>query len=437
MTRSVAQILANPTSAERSSVGDLIDLINKRRARRSIARRADAQGHGPHLASHPETSEDELALDPIKRESSPGTQPRENADSHLSHHRPLIKRVVGDGEPLAEQLEELQISGGRQLRRREKAEARARLEREEAIAAEERRKAEERRRSEAAKAEAERRDRCWRGTPTAGLFPGLSAEWEEKVNRALNTSSVTAITPGTGTTLTRRDFGTLLPQAGTVDSSSGWLNDNIIMGYLEHVVKYGNEKSGVTRGQTPRYHAFVSQFYNKLAGEGPASVHRWCSRARIDGERLLQVEHVFIPVNPGSHWTLLVVSPTKQTIEYLDSLSYGTHARYLRLAREWVQFELGDKFVESEWHIHVTPSSQQANGSDCGVFAITNAKMIMLGWDPERAFKPDDAALQRRRILAELINGGFDGDFAPPMAPNGSLAALSSALGSPKRQRGG
>jgi hypothetical protein len=436
MMRSVAQILANPTSDERSSVGDLIDLINKRKVRRTITRRTNVKENQSRIfTSHPDTSEDELVQDP-RKEISPGTQLRANLDTHLSRPRPLLRSATRDGEPLAEQLEELQISGGRQLRRREKAEAKARLEREEAIAAEERRKAEERRRAEAAKAEAELRNRGWRATPTSNLFPILSTEWSEKVNRALNTSSITAITPGTGTTLTRRDFGTLLPQAGTADSSSGWLNDNIIMGYLEHVVKYGNEKSGIARGQTPRYHAFVSQFYNKLAGEGPASVHRWCSRAKIDGERLLQVEHVFIPVNPGAHWTLLVVSPKRQTIEYFDSLSYSTYAKQLRLAKEWVQYELGDKFVESEWHIHITPSSQQANSSDCGVFTVTNARLVMLGWDPEKAFKSDDAALQRKRILAELINGGFDGDFTPSMDPNGSLAAFSSALGSPKRQRG-
>ena len=56
---------------------------------------------------------------------------------------------------------------------------------------------------------------------------------------------------------------------------------------------------------------------------------------------------------------------------------------------------------------------QQDNGSDCGVFAITAAKMLTLGLNPIYSYSAQDMPIQRQRILAEMMNQGFVGDFLP------------------------
>lgn len=54
----------------------------------------------------------------------------------------------------------------------------------------------------------------------------------------------------------------------------------------------------------------------------------------------------------------------------------------------------------------------QDNGSDCGVFLLTNAKAIALGIEPT-AFGAQDTILLRRKIVAEIMNGGLHGELSP------------------------
>lgn len=55
---------------------------------------------------------------------------------------------------------------------------------------------------------------------------------------------------------------------------------------------------------------------------------------------------------------------------------------------------------------------QQSNGSDCGVFTCTNAKMVLMGLDPME-YDGSDSEIQRTRMAAELLNGGLKGDLEP------------------------
>ena len=259
-----------------------------------------------------------------------------------------------------------------------------------------------------------------RRLPTESVLKPLTPEWEAKLLDILGkrASEVVAMTSA-GNELDRRDIGKVLPQPGTTDDPSGWLNDNVINGYLDSIVDHGLKARGHRRGETPKLHAFNSAFYKNITERGVESVKRWSRRPKISGKDLLKVEHVFIPVNVGgAHWTLLVVSPAWKRIEYFDSL-HGSSGAAIRNAKAWIKMELGEAWNEREWEVVEDPAlrgrgkgPRQANGSDCGVFTITTAKMISLGVDP-MAITAGDMPLQRKRVVVELVNGGFFGEFEP------------------------
>jgi len=263
-----------------------------------------------------------------------------------------------------------------------------------------------------AEAEEERKKTGVRRMPTEKVIKPLSAEWERKVDAALAAGDGAQLaTTSTGNRLKRKDFGTVLPVAGR-DRAGGWLNDEIITGYLQAVVDHGQAMTNSTgRGKTPKYYAFNTFFYSNIRDKGVESVRRWAARGKVGGKALLDVERVFIPVHEHSHWTNIVVGPMARTIEYFDSMG-GSPRRYVANVKAWLRQELGPAYVEEEWAVVNSSSPQQQNGLDCGVFAATTAKMIMLGIDP-MAYGHEDIPTQRRRMVAELLNGGFHGAFEP------------------------
>ena len=253
----------------------------------------------------------------------------------------------------------------------------------------------------------------------------LPQTWNGKLQATMakGQKSTVARTCLSGTDISRYDVGRVFPQPNSVDPSSGWLNDAAITAYLEAVVKYGNDKNGGhKRDSTPKYHSFNNYFYNNLAKAGGyKNVQRWAKRAKIAGKDLLKVEYVFIPINVSeSHWVLAVVSPARKTIEHFDSM-HGRSSSIINNIRAWLEGELGSSYVEDEWTVMGDESGRykdkgkgptQDNMCDCGVFTITTAKMVMLNIEPE-SVQAEDMPLQRRRIVAELINGGFTDDLQP------------------------
>ncbi|CAI7619174.1 unnamed protein product [Penicillium manginii] len=236
----------------------------------------------------------------------------------------------------------------------------------------------------------------------------LSYEWLNRVSDAMRSSSGCAVarTPS-GDDLYPRDIATCL-------KTLSWLNDEIINSYLTVLVQYLRQSTGNAGNERPRFHAFNTFFYTTLRDKGYQGVRRWANRAKIGGEGLLDVQTVFIPVHESSHWTLLVVRPADRAIEYFDSLDrMGRQgARQVKNIKEWLRGELGAKYDDDEWNVLPSVSSQQDNGSDCGVFLLTNAKAIALEIEPT-AFGPSDTQNLRKKIVAELMNGGLHGDFCP------------------------
>lgn len=366
-----------------------------------------------------------------------GTRSRSRSEEHpeekaaLERKRAEEKALREKRKEEAKARRERREAEAREQKEREEAEERARRERaaqEEAQRAQEeaqRAQEEAERRAQTEREAAEEREEVdARRVPKETLIQPLSPEWTRKVQDALRKrmTDQVATTVTSRTMITRRDIGKLLPQAGTGDDPAGWLNDEVISAYLEAVVAHYHTSIGHQRGETPKIHAFNPFFYTNLKRQGGYSnVRRWAGRAKIGGNDLLKVNFVLIPANVGgNHWTLVVVSPVNKTIEYFDSLHFS-NLNPVHTVRLWLAGELGAAFKPEEWTVKETESGQhgghgqgpsQDNGSDCGVFACTTAKMVALGVDP-MSYGAADMPLQRRRIVAELINGGFVGEFAP------------------------
>lgn len=208
-----------------------------------------------------------------------------------------------------------------------------------------------------------------------------------------------------GDPLTRKDLASCYIQGS-------WLNDEVINAYLAILVDYLRRSHGnAGRHDKPLFHAFNTFFFSNLRDKGYQSVRRWANRAKIGGEDLLNVDTVFIPVHNHAHWTLMVVKPSERTIENFDSLG-SVSKRHVDLVKTWLRGELGASFVEEEWAVLGSESPQQTNGSDCGAFLLSTAKAVAVGIDP-LSYGPEDIPLLRLKIVAEVVNGGLDGDFEP------------------------
>ncbi|KAJ5200359.1 Peptidase C48 SUMO/Sentrin/Ubl1 [Penicillium cf. griseofulvum] len=250
--------------------------------------------------------------------------------------------------------------------------------------------------------------------PTGQPVRLISPEWLAKLQRALQSGQGQAVAKSlAGDDLYQRDIVTCI-------RSEAWLNDEIINAYLGLLVHYLRQSHGnLGPKERPRFHAFNTFFYSTLRDKGYDGVRRWANRAKIGGVGLLNVDTVFIPVHESSHWTLLVIRPEERTIEYFDSLG-SRGPRQVKNVKQWLRGELGAKYKDEEWTVLPSVSSQQDNGSDCGVFLLTNAKAITVGVEPT-AIGPRHIALLRRKIVAELMNGGLHGEFNPQDRSTGAV----------------
>ncbi|KAL4808621.1 hypothetical protein BDV18DRAFT_132812 [Aspergillus unguis] len=234
----------------------------------------------------------------------------------------------------------------------------------------------------------------------------LTEEWETRVEEAMRfPNNKKVVDTLSGDPLTKKDIATCFTRGA-------WLNDEMINSYLAILIDYLRRKDNNNgRHDKPLHHAFNSFFFSNLRDKGYESVRRWASRAKIGKENLLNVNTVFIPVHNSAHWTLIVVKPRDRTIEHFDSLGSLSH-KHVETVKTWIRRELGDLYVDDEWKVEPSHSPQQDNGSDCGVFLLSTAKAIALNIEP-LSYGANDTALLRRKIVAELMNRGLEGAFAP------------------------
>lgn len=295
--------------------------------------------------------------------------------------------------------------------RRKAEEERRRREEEERRAAEEQRIAAARRKEEERQREtARRRDARVAAlglrVPTRAIITPLSGTWESRVTGIHSSveGRELARTPD-GTPLSRRDFvERLLPP-------TAWLNDNIIIGAIQHIGDLVNEKAGATK-ENPKCATFTSYFYPRLESAGPTNCARLMRRAGVRKDNFKDIESILIPICSGNHWTLAAVLPQKRAVLHMDSLRGGRgNPSVTNKILEWVKATLGDDFVASEWAAVNVDGPVQTNGWDCGVFTITNGLCMALGLDPKEAYAARQLTSARTMLAAILLNGGFTGDF--------------------------
>ncbi|KAI5239037.1 cysteine proteinase [Aureobasidium subglaciale] len=221
-----------------------------------------------------------------------------------------------------------------------------------------------------------------------------------------------------GNDLSRGDFATLLDSPNYhTGEPEGWLNDNIVNAFFTALCNGMNDKAGHTKGKVPPYTSYATGWYGSVMQKGVTAIERWSRRKGIKGDKLLQCKRIFFPVNPGNHWSLLVICPDIHTIEYLDSLDGGhsanrKSAKYIKLGREWLEMELSDKYVEAEWNPVDRRSAIQNNGSDCGVFTCLNGLTSALELsNPTEEFGPKQIPHARRAMVSMLKLGGFSQHF--------------------------
>jgi sentrin-specific protease 1 len=251
-----------------------------------------------------------------------------------------------------------------------------------------------------------------RRSPLKPLIQPLDTKWDRLVYNAeaTNNEYKTITTSIEGTELRLKDFRTLL-------GHHAWLNDEIINSYIEWIVQAANEDAAV-KGQefgepastVPKFIAHNSFFYENLKKKGPQGTDRLMKRKKAPGEKLMEVDSVFIPICQGSHWTMGVVRPVAKTVEYFDSMG-GRPQIFISHMRAWLQHQLGGLYHAEEWTEPRTACARQTNGYDCGVFVCTNALCVAVGIDTS-CYEERDMELQRRNIAAVLLNRGFTGDFA-------------------------
>ncbi|TGJ82137.1 hypothetical protein E0Z10_g6647 [Xylaria hypoxylon] len=241
--------------------------------------------------------------------------------------------------------------------------------------------------------------------PKSTLIREPSLAW---ANRALNAPENGRFDPQAvhpdAVELKPRDFAKLVPP-------TAWLNDDCIQSTLCCLAAYINKKAGVKPKVDPPKCVTITSLYWKTFCQDHNKLYprpfgrKW----NMTPSNFLDIDTVLIPVNSNSHWTLIVIRPSRKTVSYMDSFHNHSEAQ-IRHAYRWLELFLGDKFVANDWDTQEFGAPRQTNAWDCGMFVITNAMCLALGLSP-MCYHEDKMPVQRRRIAAMLLNGGFSGEF--------------------------
>jgi hypothetical protein len=245
--------------------------------------------------------------------------------------------------------------------------------------------------------------------PNQKLVGSLSADWLKRARDTLRAANTTTLAvTGEGIDLRRHDFAKVVPE-------TEWLNDEIVNASLNWLDKAINTAAGIkdAKKQTRKCLAMSSFFFKQLREKGVVNFksERTLRRYGVDKKNLLDVDTILLPICENSHWTLLVVRPSKRTVSHMDSLNPRGSPAITNLAMAWLKQLLDDGFKESEWKVVRHEAPRQTNGWDCGVHTITNAMCISLGVNAIDAYSAEDMPLQRLRIASMLLNQGFSGAF--------------------------
>jgi hypothetical protein len=243
---------------------------------------------------------------------------------------------------------------------------------------------------------------------TDPLIKPVSDTVAESIDKAMSIANpsrqVATLLDGSG--LSKYDLERVVSNGGR--GTSSWLNDNAVNGWFKAIVERKKDEVGYKKNSStaPPFAAMNSAWLDNVQKKGMKSISRWSKRMDVSGAKLLQSERIFFPINSGSHWTLLVISPQDRQISFLDSLG-GQGPRYIEHARDWLAMELGDAYLPDEWSEVVGQSSAQGNMDDCGVFTCLNGLASARGREFTEV-NHDRMPLARRMIAGVLLSGEVD-----------------------------
>ncbi|KAG5952256.1 hypothetical protein E4U53_001333 [Claviceps sorghi] len=243
--------------------------------------------------------------------------------------------------------------------------------------------------------------------PDQPLVSPLSSDWLSRAQATLRANaSTTLATTAEGVELRRHDFAKIVPP-------TEWLNDEIVNGSLNWLDQFINTAAGIKdpKKSTRKCLAMSSFFFKRLQEQGVTRTQRTLRRYGVDKKNLLDIDTILLPICEHSHWTLVVIRPSKRTIAHMDSLNPRGSQRYIDLGLAWLKDMMEEQFVDDEWKIVLHEAPKQTNGYDCGIHTVTNGMCLALGLSPIDSYAAEDMPHQRLRIASMLLNGGFKGDF--------------------------
>ncbi|KAK3148823.1 hypothetical protein QOZ80_3AG0209180 [Eleusine coracana subsp. coracana] len=242
--------------------------------------------------------------------------------------------------------------------------------------------------------------------------------------------------------ISKRDAELLLPET--------FVNDTIIDFYIKYLT------TRIESTEKRRYHFFNSFFFRKLADldkeqgrapEGRAAflrVRKWTRKINI-----FEKDFLFVPVNFGLHWSLIVVcypgevvtlkdgsaklSAKLPCILHMDSLK-GSHSGLKDIIQSYLWEEWKERHPEaaadnSDKFLHLRFVSlelpQQDNSFDCGLFLLHYVELFLMdvpsnfnplkidvfsGFLGEDWFPPAEASHKRsvvQKLIHEVVTGSF------------------------------
>ena len=202
--------------------------------------------------------------------------------------------------------------------------------------------------------------------------------------------------------LNRLELRCLLPEQ--------WLNDTVIQGYFELLMKYDAKKCEADSNRIPS--CFIgSQTYSGFIYKNQRfeEISKW---KHIRDTDLFNCEKIFFPAHVGeNHWSLIVCSPKEKNIIVIDSLKSITQkkqrVRYVKPVKEWLAYEwkrrYGNEDMKSndiEWSV-ATGNPKQDNTNDCGVFVLVTADYLLD--DLALTFSASDMNNWRIKIAYHLL----------------------------------
>jgi hypothetical protein len=312
--------------------------------------------------------------------------------------RPPVKRRGMSMKEKLRQMDEAKAAAAAQQKEAEEAEWAAQLQIETELNARDAEEAE-------AKRQAELKASI---SITDPLIKPVSETLADSIDKAMSVANPSrqVATLLDGSSLSKYDLERVVSNGGR--GTSSWLNDNAVNGWFKAIVERKKDEVGYkkTSSTSPPFAAMNSAWLDNVQKKGMKSISRWSKRMDVSGAKLLQSERIFFPINSGSHWTLLIISPQDRQISFLDSLG-GEGPRYIAHAREWLAMELGNAYVADDWTEVIGQSSAQDNMDDCGVFTCLNGLASAKGREFTEV-NPDRMPLARRMIAAVLLSGEVD-----------------------------